>query len=106
MAYFKRRKKLAHKTISLNDEATAARSLSSDDELAVACEFIVRRCWFHAEGSSLRADDAAAPGEGNPGSGFYVTFYLFGYGDNEGQVRARWAEGLCRVTSQLIASAP
>src|ERR1017187_4829292 len=85
---------------------TAARALSSDDELPVTCEFIVRRCWYHTEVNSLRAgDDAATPGEANPVPGFYVTFYLFGYGDDEPQARARWAEGLQHVTSALNACA-
>lgn len=81
--------------------------LSSDDGAPLACEFIVRRCWYHTETSSLRAgDDAATPGEANPVPGFYVTFYLFGFGDDEAQARARWAEGLQRVTFALIAIAP
>jgi hypothetical protein len=85
----------------------AARALSSDDALPVACEFIVRRCWYHTEMSSLRAgDDAVPPGEGNPVPGFYVTYYLFGYGADERQARARWAEGLQRVTTALIVLAP
>ena len=85
---------------------SVARELSSDDALPIACEFIVRRCWYHTEVSSLRAgDDAAAPGEANPVPGFYVTFYLFGYGDDEAQARARWAEGLQHVTSALNACA-
>jgi hypothetical protein len=74
---------------------------------SIACEFIVRRCWYHPEVSSLRAgDDAATPGEANPVPGFYVTFYLFGYGDDEREARARWEEGLRRVTGVLAASAP
>jgi len=84
-----------------------ARELAGDDAAPVACEFIVRRCWYHTETSSLRAgDDADTPGEANPVPGFYVTFYLFGYGDDEPQARAHWAEGLCRVTAVLAAFAP
>jgi len=84
----------------------AARALTSDDALTVACEFIVRRCWYHTEVSSLRAgDDAETPGEGHPVPGFYVTFYLSGYGDDEPQAQARWAEGLQRVTCVLTALA-
>ncbi len=86
---------------------SAARALLSDDGLAVACEFIARHCWYHTEASSLRADDdATTPGEDNPVPGFYVTFYLFGYGDDERQARARWAEGLRRGTGMLAALAP
>jgi len=86
---------------------STARALSSEDGLAVSCEFIVRRCWYHTEVSSLRAgDDADTPGEGNPVPGFYVTLYLFGFGDDEPQARARWSEGLQRITSAFTELAP
>jgi hypothetical protein len=68
---------------------SAARSLSGEDD-SIACEFIVRRCWY-SRGS--RSD------ESDPG--FYVTLFLFGYGNDECQARARWAEGLGCVTSLL-----
>jgi len=84
----------------------AARALSGDDVQTVACELIVRRCWYHTEVSCLRAgDDAETPGEGHPVPGFYVTFYLSGYGDDEPQAHARWAQGLQRVTRVLTALA-
>ena len=86
---------------------SAARVLSADGEIPVACEFIVRRCWYHTEVSFLRAGgDAATPGDTNPVPGFYVTFYLFGYGDIEPQARECWAEGLQRVTAMVAALAP
>ena len=85
---------------------SAARALSNDDESPVACEFIVRRCWYHPEVSTLHEfDDTSSPDGWNPLPGFYVTCYLFGYGDDEAQTRARWAEGLCRVTAVLTALA-
>ena len=37
---------------------------------------------------------------------FYVTFYLFGYGNDEAEARARWAEGLRRVTGVIADFAP
>ena len=74
---------------------SAARQLSNDDEQPISYEFTVRRCWFHSE----RVGDDLTPG-------FYVTFYLFGYGSDEAQARARWAEGLGRGTSILIGLAP
>jgi hypothetical protein len=86
---------------------SVAHELSSEDATPVACELMVRRCWYHTETSSLRAgDDAATPGETNPVPGFYVTLYLFGYGDDEAQARARWAEGLQHVTTVLSEFAP
>ncbi len=80
-----------------------ARALSSDDAVPVACEFVVRRCWFHREATPLHA---ATPEDESPVPGFYVTFYLSGYGTDEGEARAQWAEGLRRVTGVLAASAP
>jgi len=81
---------------------SAARALASDDELPVACEFIVRRCWYHTETNPLRAgDDAETPGKGNPVPGFYLTFYVFGYGDDHSQARVRWGEGLRRAAVAL-----
>ena len=74
---------------------SAARQLSDDDEQPIRCEFTVRRCWFRGE---LIGDDLMP--------GFYLTFYLFGYGSDEAQARRRWAEGLCRGTSILIGLAP
>jgi hypothetical protein len=74
---------------------SAARQFSDDDEQPISCELTVRRCWFRAE---LVGDDLMP--------GFYVTFYLFGYGSDEAQARARWAEGLRCGTSILIGLAP
>jgi hypothetical protein len=44
-------------------------------------EFIIRRCYYHANGDELQ-------------DGFYITFYLFGYGADESQARERWAIGI------------
>jgi hypothetical protein len=80
----------------------AARELSSDDDLPLACEFIVRRCWYHPEVSPLREFDDTSSIEGeSPLPGFYITLYLFGYGNDEPQARSHWAEGLRRVTAVL-----
>lgn len=57
----------------------------------IACELIVRRCWYHADS---RADDEPVPG-------FYVTLYLFAYGNDEIQARARWGEGLALISDVL-----
>ena len=49
-------------------------------EIPAAAELLVRRCFYHA-GGEIR-------------DGFYITLYLFGYGDDEVQARQRWAIGL------------
>jgi hypothetical protein len=62
----------------------------------IACELIVRRCWYRANSS---ADDEPVPG-------FYITLYLFGYGNDQAEARARWRGGLTRVSGVLITLAP
>ena len=54
----------------------------------IACEFIVRRCWYH---SDSHTDDEPEPG-------FYITLYVFGYGNDEAQARAMWSGGLTQVS--------
>ncbi len=46
-------------------------------EIPAAVELLIRRCFYHA-GDELR-------------EGFYITLYVFGYGDDEPQARQRWA---------------
>jgi hypothetical protein len=72
----------------------AAHQVSDNDDQPVSCEFTVRRCWYHEE----------KPGELTPG--FYITFYLIGYGNDEDEARARWAQGLHSVTSRLAGLTP
>jgi hypothetical protein len=54
--------------------------LQRTPEIPVVAEFLIRRCCYHAEAETR--------------DGFYITFYLFGYGDDEIQSRQRWAIGL------------
>lgn len=56
-------------------------------EIPAAAEFLVRRCHYHHE------DDTR--------DGFYITFYLFGYGDDEPQAQQRWAIGLKLVENAI-----
>jgi hypothetical protein len=49
-------------------------------EIPAAAEFLVRRCYYH-EGESVR-------------EGFYVTCYLFGFGQDESKARQQWAIAL------------
>ncbi len=79
---------------------SAARRMSTNDDLATISEFILRRCWYHTETGALGVgDNAEISGKEKPVRGFYVTFYLFGYGADESLARASWAEGLRRVMS-------
>jgi hypothetical protein len=63
--------------------------LSGAPEIPAAAEFTIRRCYFHDAGEPV------APG-------FYVTCYLFGYGDDEAEARQRWAIGLSLMQNALV----
>jgi hypothetical protein len=56
-------------------------------EIPAAAEFVVRRCYY------LHDEKVA--------KGFYVTFYLFGYGDDEVQARQRWGMALKLVENAM-----
>lgn len=60
-------------------------------EISAAAEFVVRRCYYHpAEGG----DDSE--------TGYCITFYLYGYGDDEDEARRRWNVGLKLVENALV----
>jgi hypothetical protein len=59
-------------------------------EISAAAEFIIRRCFYQTSGN----EDATA--------GFSITFYLFGYGDDESEARARWGIGLKLVGNAIL----
>ena len=61
-------------------------------EIPAAIEFLIRRCYYHNE-EGVR-------------DGFYITFYLFGYGDDEVQARQRWAIGLKLVENAIRSQCP
>lgn len=56
-------------------------------EIPAAAEFLIRRCHYHQK-QEIR--DA-----------FYITFYLFGYGDEPLQARQQWAIGLKLVENAI-----
>ena len=56
-------------------------------EIPSAAEFLIRRCYYHDE-EGIR-------------DGFYITFYLFGYGEDEIQTRQRWAIALKLVQNAI-----
>jgi hypothetical protein len=62
--------------------------LKKGPELSAAAEFLIRRCYYHA------ADGMR--------EGFYITFYGFGYGEDEVQARQHWAIGLKLVENALL----
>lgn len=55
--------------------------LSKAPEIAAAVEFIVRRCYYHS------SEEAVRPG-------YYLTSYVFGYGDDVEEARQRWGIAL------------
>jgi hypothetical protein len=57
-------------------------------EISAAAEFLIRRCYYHHHEEETR-------------DGFYITFYLFGYGEDEIQSRQGWLIGLRLVQSAL-----
>jgi hypothetical protein len=61
--------------------------LKSAPEIPAAAEFLIRRCYYHVEEETR--------------DGFYITFYLFGYGDDAVQSRQRWAIGLKLVQNAI-----
>jgi hypothetical protein len=62
------------------------RLLGRVPEIPASAEFLLRRCFYQREASVEE--------------GFYVTFYLFGYGPDEAKARAQWA-----IALQLVAAA-
>jgi hypothetical protein len=63
-----------------------ARLLLRAPDIPSAAEFIVRRCYYAADTAE----------------GFYLTFYLFGYGDDEDEARRRWGIALKMVENALL----
>jgi hypothetical protein len=59
-------------------------------EIPAAAEFLVRRCYYHEVENRVEVDE-----------GFYFTFYLFGYGDDEAGARQRWGIALKLVENAL-----
>jgi len=58
-------------------------------EIPASTEFLVRRCYYHeSSGEETR-------------EGFYITFYLFGYGDDGRQARQRWGIALKLVENAV-----
>ncbi|MCI0353426.1 MAG: hypothetical protein L0099_00070 [Acidobacteria bacterium] len=72
----------------------ASRLLRRAPEIPAAAEFVVRRCFFHVQ-------PGLAPGA-PPQEGFYLTFYLYGYGDDQPDAQRRWGIALKVVENLLL----
>ncbi len=59
-------------------------------EIPAAVELLIRRCFYHA-GDEIR-------------EGFYITLYVFGFGNDEPQARKRWAIAV-KLTENAIRQA-
>lgn len=61
--------------------------LKKGSEVSAVAEFLIRRCYYHAADGMLE--------------GFYVTFYAFGYGEDELLARRHWGIGLKLVEKAM-----
>jgi hypothetical protein len=77
--------------LSLPEHERRARQLTQllqrAPEMPSASEFLIRRCYYHL-GDEIH-------------EGFYLTFYLFGYGDDEPEARKRWIIALKLVENAI-----
>jgi hypothetical protein len=67
-----------------------SRLLRHAPEIASAAEFIVRRCLDRRGSDPANADC------------YYITFYLYGYGEDEEEARKRWGIALKMVQNAII----
>lgn len=58
-------------------------------EIPASAEFLVRRCYYQVSANEEIRE------------GFYITFYLFGYGDNELRARQQWGIALKLVENAI-----
>lgn len=72
---------------------STSRLLRRVPEIPAAAELVVRRCYYH---------DPEAPDPEVSETGYCVTFYLHGYGDDETEARQRWAIALKVVENALL----
>ena len=62
--------------------------LKAVPEIPAAAELFLRRCFFH-EGESVR-------------EGYYLTFYVFGFGEDESHARKQWEIALKLVSAAIV----
>lgn len=63
--------------------------LKKSPEIPASAEFLIRRCYYRGKN-----------GQGT--FGFYVSFYGFGYGEDEQQARMQWAIALKLVENAIL----
>jgi hypothetical protein len=66
--------------------------LAKVPDFAAAADFVLRRCYYH------RPD--YAPDQSD--TGYCLTFYLNGYGDDEASAKKSWAIGLKLVQNAVM----
>jgi hypothetical protein len=68
-------------------------------EISAAAEFVIRRCHY---GKSVPENPETKMEEEQRSSGFGITFYLSGYGDDWAEARKRWNIGLKLAENALL----
>lgn len=63
----------------------AAELLRQSPEIMASAEFVVRRCWYKSATE-----------------GFYITFYCFGFGEDEAWARRTWAMALQHSQAAIL----
>ncbi|MBV9609337.1 MAG: hypothetical protein JO187_07250 [Acidobacteria bacterium] len=79
-----------------------ARLLGKAPDISSSAEFMLRRCVYHECALAAASESALAGKAGGSRDGFGITFYLFGYGDDDDEARCRWAIGLKLVENALL----
>jgi hypothetical protein len=65
-------------------------------QISAAAEFIIRRSYYE-QGAAGDLAESVGPNEG-----FYFTFYLSGYGDDESDARKRWGIALKLIGNAIL----
>jgi hypothetical protein len=78
---------------SLMDHEDLTRNLTEllkrAPEIPASAEFLIRRCYYKYDNDEMQ-------------DGFYITAYVFGYGDDEVRARKQWAIGLKLVENAML----
>src|SRR5262249_12757395 len=77
----------AHETLDKN----LCTVLKRAPEIAATVELVIRHCYYHPEGDPEMSD-----------TGFCITTYVSGFGENEAEARRRWSIALTLVQNALV----